>query len=922
MNPPEAHDAAAHADITPMEGLLAAAREVLGMELAYLSELHESELVLRAVDGDTAAYHGVTAGFTLPREHSWCHAMVAGEAPQLVTDAAALPQAAEHPFVALTGIRAYAGVPVRRPDGSLYGSLCCLSREPQPQLGERDLRYLDVLARMVAERLSAAEGAMEHRRAEVEAAAGQALLAALNARENYTAAHSEAVLELALEVAAELGMDGDQATSVGQVALLHDIGKVGVPDAIRQKPGRLTGPEWDVMREHPAIGAQIVSAIGPLSHLAPAVRAEHERWDGAGYPDGLAGDAVPLASRICFVCDAWHAMTSDRPYRRALTPHEARAELERHTGTQFCPTTVGALVRVIDRDGSPVVEPSGSARAEEARLPSLRPDRPLEAELRALIRVSSTVAGAHRFEEVLDAVGEEACRVLRAAGISISRWEPAHDHMRTLVNAGELNPGEEARPADETWALTALDRMLVERGQPYVIALDHLGLPDEEREFLLHIGRGSALAAPIRFGHEVWGVLEAYSPAGAPPFTASHVRFAEALCAQVATAIGRAELFSRLESLAYQDPLTRLPNRRALDERLEEAVARAHAAAGELALLFCDLDGLKDVNDRHGHDAGDRALVAAGQALAEAAEAFPGSFTSRLGGDEFCVLMEGWGPESARAVARDAAHRLAAVPGGPLTLSSGIACLDEEHPRSSDLFRAADAAQYAAKRVGGGKLFVAEAGIPTPAVPGRESWSRRRFRDAGPHEREALVRFVLELLDGELDGAGELARLEAVAGAFAEAFDAARWAVSRRTPGSPQVRTVRGSERRDRYDPEAPDVRFSVEDEAYALADYPLTAEIAQRGGGFALDASDEGADARERALLAEWGFTAVTAAAALAPDGTAWLVELFSDRRTHALPAALAELRLLAAEAAGRGPAPGYDPAVTSRANVSKTST
>ena len=134
--------------------------------------------------------------------------MVAGSVPQLVTDAADEPQASAHPFVQATGIRAYAGVPVRREDGSLIGTLCCLSREPQPQLGERDLRYLDVLARMAAKRLAAIDTAQERRRAEVEAAAGQALLAALNARENYTAEHSEAVLELALEVA---GRDGPGA---------------------------------------------------------------------------------------------------------------------------------------------------------------------------------------------------------------------------------------------------------------------------------------------------------------------------------------------------------------------------------------------------------------------------------------------------------------------------------------------------------------------------------------------------------------------------------------------------------------------------------------------------------------------------------------------------------------------------------------
>ncbi len=908
------------ADTTPVDGLLAAAREVLGMELAYLAEVEDAQLVLRQIDGDTTSYGGVAAGFALPREFSWCHAMLAGDAPQLVTDAAASEQAANHPFVKATGIRAYAGVPVRRADGTVFGTLCCLSREPRPDLGERDLRYLDVLARMAADRIAATEGAQEHRRAEVEAAAGQALLAALNARENYTAAHSEAVLALALDVAAELGLDETASTSVGQVALLHDIGKVGVPDAILQKPGRLTGPEWEVMREHPAIGAQIVSAIGSLSHLAPAVRAEHERWDGSGYPDGLAGDSVPLASRICLVCDAWHAMTSDRPYRRALTPEQARTELKRHAGTQFCPDTVAALERVLDRGGAPPAEPGETASASSA-LPRVRPDRPLEAELRALITISSAVAGAYRFEEVLDVVAAEAGRALRAASVSISRWDVTRDRMQTLVNVGELNPDEEHHPADETWTLTELDRKLVD-GEPYVIALDHVALPSEEREFLESVGRGSALAAPIRFEGRIWGALEAYSAAGAPPFTASHVRFAEALCAQVATAIGRAELFSRLESLAYQDPLTRLPNRRALDERLEEAVARALAAGRDLALLFCDLDGLKDVNDRHGHDAGDRALAAAGRALDDAAAGFPGSFTSRLGGDEFCVVMEGHGAEAARALARDASQRLAAAKGGPLTLSCGVACLDDEHRRSADLFRAADAAQYAAKRVGGGKVFVAEPGIPTPAIPAPEPWSRRRFRDAGPQEREALVRFLLELLDGELRGAGELARLEAVAGAFAEAFDAARWAISRRAPGSATVETLLGAERRDRYDPHAPDVRFTVQDEAYALADYPLTAEVMEHGGGFSIEADDKAADERERALLAEWGFTAVTAAAALSPDGSAWLVELYSDGRTHALPAALPELRLLAGEAAGRGPDPRYEAAVTSRAKVSKTST
>ena len=173
------------------------------------------------------------------------------------------------------------------------------------------------------------------------------MLAAVGARDGYTGEHSEAVLELASAVGERLGLAEAELDLVRQAALLHDIGKIAIPDAILNKQGPLTPHEWEVMRTHPIVSEEIAMAAGGLEGLAPVLRAEHERWDGGGYPDGLAGDEIPLASRITFVCDAYHAMTSDRPYRVALSPEAARAQIAAGSGTQFCPAGARALLEVL-----------------------------------------------------------------------------------------------------------------------------------------------------------------------------------------------------------------------------------------------------------------------------------------------------------------------------------------------------------------------------------------------------------------------------------------------------------------------------------------------------------------------------------------------------------------------------------------------
>src|SRR5688572_27055315 len=188
------------------------------------------------------------------------------------------------------------------------------------------------------------------RAAEAYRAVVRSLAAALEARDGYTGEHSDAVHGLSVAVARKLGLYPREVAEVETVALLHDVGKIGIPDHILHKPGPLTPEEWVLMREHPIIGERILSPLPGLGDVATAVRHEHERWDGRGYPDGISGDNIPLASRIVLTCDAYHALVSDRPYRKRLSDATAEAELRRCAGTQFDPRVVDALLKCI-REG-------------------------------------------------------------------------------------------------------------------------------------------------------------------------------------------------------------------------------------------------------------------------------------------------------------------------------------------------------------------------------------------------------------------------------------------------------------------------------------------------------------------------------------------------------------------------------------------
>jgi diguanylate cyclase (GGDEF)-like protein/putative nucleotidyltransferase with HDIG domain len=172
----------------------------------------------------------------------------------------------------------------------------------------------------------------------------EALAVALLERDRYTGEHSAAVINMSTAVARTLGCNAIEVERVRSAALLHDIGKVAIPDEILHKPGPLTDEEWMLMRQHPVIGERILRVLPGLGPVARMVRHEHERWDGGGYPDGLSGVEIPFGSRVIIVADTYHAITSDRPYRAARSHEEAVEELTRCAGTQFDPDVTAALI--------------------------------------------------------------------------------------------------------------------------------------------------------------------------------------------------------------------------------------------------------------------------------------------------------------------------------------------------------------------------------------------------------------------------------------------------------------------------------------------------------------------------------------------------------------------------------------------------
>jgi hypothetical protein len=343
------------ADLAPMQhaadvpDLLArlaqAARETIGADACLVSVFDEGRAIVRDIAASASEESGLNAIAEEYRLRDFPTTRIVIETGRGV-EIAAGDESADPAERGLLEAIGFARVMIVRIglDPNPIGIVEAYRRADQPfsQADRAQLEALCAFATNSFRRIEMAEKLERNYEKTIEA-----LVSALEARDPYTQLHTGRIRDMAMALAGSLQLPGDERRALRLGAILHDVGKIGVPDAILLKPGRLTDEEWKVMRAHPVVGEAMLRGMDFIAPALPIVRHHHERWDGGGYPDGLAGERIPRGARIVAVCDAFDAMTSDRPYRQALGTDVACRELLAQGGTQFDPTCAALLVDIV-----------------------------------------------------------------------------------------------------------------------------------------------------------------------------------------------------------------------------------------------------------------------------------------------------------------------------------------------------------------------------------------------------------------------------------------------------------------------------------------------------------------------------------------------------------------------------------------------
>jgi diguanylate cyclase (GGDEF)-like protein/putative nucleotidyltransferase with HDIG domain len=556
-------------------------------------------------------------------------------------------------------------------------------------------------------------GRLDDQRLHAESMAGlhlrtiEALAQAIEAKDHTTHEHLERVRTYAIEIGKRMSLAPQELNALRAAALLHDIGKLAVPEHIISKPGRLTPEEFEKMKIHPVVGAEILECVSFPYPVAPIVRSHHEKWDGSGYPDGLKAEAIPIGARILAAVDCLDALASDRQYRKALPLDDAMLEVEKLAGRSFDPAVVRVLKRhYVELEHMALTQPhnttklSTNLRIEQGEAPDAgfetspalaAPDNGYD----FLSTIAAARQEAQLLCELIEDLGDsmspgEILSVVAARLKKIVRYDALAIYARV---GGKLIPRYVTR--EDFGALSSLE-ITVGEGLSGWVAENHKpivnGNPAVESGSLASPsqfgGLRSALAVPLEGPHGCIGVIALYRADG-DAFFRDHLRILLAIAGKVAAAIESALVGRPVERPSTNDSVSELPNARSLFLHLDAELARAKRTGEPLSVMVCDLDGFKQTSEM---------LPRAADALRTGCR--EQDYMARMGGGEFVLLLPGCGRDSVEGRIRNL--RQAAI-NADLPISLGEACYPDDGAEPEELLAAADKRMYADKRLSKGK---------------------------------------------------------------------------------------------------------------------------------------------------------------------------------------------------------------------------
>ncbi|PYQ76926.1 MAG: hypothetical protein DMG04_01640 [Acidobacteria bacterium] len=554
----------------------------------------------------------------------------------------------------------------------------------------------------------------------------EALALAIDAKDQTAQSHIRRVQVYAAGLARALGMAENEIQGVKTAALLHDIGKLAVPEHILSKPGPLTQEEFQKIRIHPQVGAEIISGVPFPYPVAPLILSHHERWDGKGYPAGLKGDEIPLGARILAVVDYFDALMSERPYHKAMSLEAALGLVRQEAGKALDPRVVQTFVDMysaLAAEAESSQEPARKLTRVAAQLPTAEPavglvhDSPgrtnvfqdialAHREIYALYEIAQAMGSSLGVSDTMALISSKLSNIVPFSCCALFLYNDDTETLRCRFATGVESDTIQQLTIRNGHGLTgwvARNRRPLVNARPSA-DLEAAGQPSDRTT--LH----SALVCPLLFNERFIGTISVYHTEPSV-YTDDHRRLLDRISEQAAAVIYNSMVFEQTQEDSLTDPLTGLPNTRSMFMHLTRELARAERLKSEVSLLVMDLDNFKEINDTFGHHVGDRALRDIATVLRAGIR--PYDVCVRYAGDEFIVVLAGCGADEAERKRLELQRavdglQFEARPGQmlPLAISVGAAVFPHDGNTYETLLATADSRMYRdktrRKRVNGG----------------------------------------------------------------------------------------------------------------------------------------------------------------------------------------------------------------------------